>query len=61
MVPLNLIPLYTGGARDNGYFAPFVVLFSLPLFWGGVVYAFGGVIEGFMRRQHSPVKSQDPQ
>ena len=31
MVPVSLIPLYAGTARDNGYLAAFVVLFGLPL------------------------------
>ena len=30
IVPLSLIPLYTGNARDNGYFAAFLFLFSVP-------------------------------
>ena len=46
---LDLIPLYTKPALDNGFFAPFLFVLGLPLFFGGVVYLFDWVVEGFLR------------
>jgi hypothetical protein len=49
MVPLSPIPLYAGTGLDDGYFAAFVFLFSLPLFFGGVVHLFAWIVEGLLR------------